>query len=300
MGTSLSLIIRILLLFLATCQLSACYQNIQEEQGERKPEYASLGESKTILFIHGMYLTPDSWSNWEDHFQAQGYETHAPAWPLHDLSVAEQNQLHPSDTLGNLTLEAVLNHYRAYLATLDEKPIAIGHSMGGLIAQMLLEEGLLSAGIALHSAPPFGVISAEPKFLKANWPMLNPLISVDQPIQLTFPQFQYGFANGMELSQQQSAYQTYLVPESRRVGRVTTTRAAELKLDEARGPLLLVSGGIDRTITASLNYANYRAYRNTPAITDYKQFPTRNHWTIGMTGWQEVADYCVNWIENQR
>lgn len=293
-------ILRILISILTLSSLTACYKHIEEEQGQRNPEYATIQDSKTIIFIHGMYLTPKVWQPWEEYFQAQGYETHAPAWPLHELSIEEQNQLHPSDTLGALTLKEVLNHYRAYLATLDEKPIGIGHSMGGLIVQMLLEEGLLSGGIALHSAPPFGVISAEPAFLKANWPMLNPLISSNEPIQLTFQQFQYGFVNGMNELQQKAAYDGFMVPESRRVGRATTTSAAKLALDLPRGPLLLVSGGIDRTITTNLNYANFRAYRDTPAITDYKQFPQRNHWTIGMDGWQEVADYSLAWIEAQR
>ncbi|HAG92895.1 MAG TPA: alpha/beta hydrolase [Gammaproteobacteria bacterium] len=280
--------------------LGACKLNVIEEEGPRSAEFSRIGNSQTIVFIHGMYLTPAVWNDWQNYFEAQGYETHAPAWPLHEFSVEEQNQLHPNATLGELSLKDVLNQYRAFINTLDEKPIAIGHSMGGLVAQMLLEEGLLSGAIAIHSAPPYGVLSAEPEFLKANWPMLNPLISVDEPIQLTLSQFQYGFANGMEESEQQAAYEEYLVPESRRVGRATTTKAAQLQFDVAREPLLLIAGGIDRTITARLNYANFQAYRRTPAITDFRQFPQRNHWTIGMSDWQSVANYIAQWIEAQR
>lgn len=297
LSTRCGRILTIALLFFA---LGACKLNVIEEVGPRSPEFTRIGNSKTILFIHGMYLTPDAWSEWRNYFESLGYETHAPAWPLHDLSVEEQNQLHPNATLGALTLKDVLNQYRAYINTLDEKPIAIGHSMGGLISQILLEEDLLSGAIALHSAPPFGVLSAEPEFLKANWPMLNPLISVDEPIQLTLRQFQYGFANGMEESAQQSAYQQFMVPESRRVGRATTTTAAALQLDVPREPLLLIAGGTDRTITARLNYANFQAYQNTPAITDFRQFPERNHWTIGMNNWESVAEHIAQWIEEQR
>ncbi|AUM11983.1 alpha/beta hydrolase [Ketobacter alkanivorans] len=279
--------------------LSACKQTVLEEKGVREPEFPTIESSQTILFIHGMYLTPQAWAEWRQYFEERGYRTYAPAWPLHDLSIEEQNRLHPNADLGELRIEEVLNQYRAFLGTLDEKPIAIGHSMGGLIAQLLLEEDLISGAIALHSAPPFGVISAEPAFLKANWPMLNPLIPANNPIQLTFKQFQYGFTNGMTEAEQISAYE-HMVPESRLIGRSTTTTATALERDAPRKPLLIVSGGTDRTITASLNYANFEAFRNTPAITDYKQFPERNHWTIKANNWESVADYSLEWIESNR
>lgn len=288
------------LLALGVCWLTACKFSVLEQQGPREPEFERLGASQSIVFIHGMYLTPDAWGPWQDFFEAQGYTTYAPAWPLHELSVMEQNQQHPSAALGELTLEDVLNRYRNFVLELDEKPIVIGHSMGGLIAQLLLQEGRVSGAVALHSAPPYGVISAEPAFLKANWAMLNPLIPAGEPQQLTLKQFQYGFVNGMDAEQQQAVFERFVVPESRRVGRSTLTRAASLDLAVARGPLLLVAGGEDRTITARLNYANFDAYEATPAITDYRQYPERNHWTLGMAGWEIVAGDVVDWIEQQR
>jgi pimeloyl-ACP methyl ester carboxylesterase len=288
------------LILCAVVLLGACKSQILEQQGPRDATYSTIGTSTNVVFIHGMYLTPDSWQHWERYFEAQGFNTHSPAWPLHDLSIEEQRNLHPSDTLAALSLDEVVEHYRTYISTLDEKPIVVGHSMGGLIAQLLLQEDLIAAGIAIHSGPPQGVISVEPAFLKANWPMLNPLISAAEPLLLTFKQFQYGFVNGMDLAEQEQAYADNIVPESRRVGRATTTRAAALNTELARGPLLLISGGRDRTITPSLNYANFSAYHDTPAITDYKQFPERNHWTIKQEGWENVADFIIQWVENNR
>jgi len=280
--------------------LSGCKSHVLEKQGDRQDHYPTLQNTQTLLFIHGMYLTSESWEAWQAYFEAEGFTTVAPDWPLHELSVTELNALHPDPILGELQLSDVVDHYREALAQLEEKPIAIGHSMGGLIAQILLEENLIAGAIALNSAPPFGVISVEPQFLKANWPMLNPIHSASTPIQMGFEHFQYAFANGMELEAQQAAYDQFMVPESRRVGRATTTSAAKINTDVSRGPLLIISGGIDRTITPSLNYTNFQIYDNSPAITDYKQFPNRNHWTTGDTGWQTVAAYSLDWIEQNR
>lgn len=295
-----SIYIKTLLFLCFITLLSACKAHIDEEKGPRQDQFPRIENSRQVLFIHGMYLTPLAWQQWQQYFEANGYETLAPAWPLHESSVEQQNDLHPSPELGELSLNQIIDHYRGILSELEEKPIAVGHSMGGLITQILLQENLIAAGIAIDSAPPFGVLTLEAKFLKANWPMLNPIYSAADPIKLTFKQFQYGFTNNMELDDQQQAYATYIVPESRRVGRATTTTASRIDSTVARGPLLLISGGEDRTITASLNHLNFERYKNSPAITDYKQFPERNHWTIQQDGWEHVADYSLKWISENR
>ena len=282
--------IKLLLVLPFIMLLAACNAKITEVTGPRLPDYRTISNSGTVVFIHGMYLTPRIWEGWEERFQAAGYTTHSPAWPLHELSVEDQNALHPSAELGALTLPAVLQHYRDFIATLDEEPILVGHSMGGLIVQLLLAEGIGAGGIAIDSAPPFGVISIDPAFLKANSPHLNPFLKASVPVQLTFGQFQFGFANGMPEEQQSAIYQEQVVPESRRIGRFTLTSQAKVDATVARTPLLLIAGGKDHTIPANLNYSNFQIYRNTPAITDYKMFPDRNHLTIVQAGWEQVAD----------
>lgn len=181
--------------------LMACNMNVTEVTGPRLPDYKRIEKSRTVVFIHGMYLTPNAWESWERQFQVAGYDTYSPSWPLHDASVGEQNDRYPDAELGALTLSAVLQHYREFILTLDEAPILVGHSMGGLIVQLLLAEGIGAGGIAIDSAPPFGVISVSPIFLKANFPHLNPLASAGSPVKLSFKQFQFGFANGMEEEQ---------------------------------------------------------------------------------------------------
>ena len=299
-------ILNIALLLLFAVQLTACNSDVVEDKSPRDPGYKLILPSQTIVFIHGMYLTNKVWSDWQSYFQELGYSTHSPAWPLHELTVQQLNDLHPDPQLGELQLAEVLDYYKQYLAGFDEPPIVIGHSMGGLITQLLLAEAenntdfSIAAGIAINSAPPFGVISGKPNFLKANWPHLNPLLDISQPTQLTFRQFQFGFVNSMPLEAQQTAFYEYVVPESKRIGRVSLTSGARVKTSLKRAPLLLIAGGKDNTIPASLNYTNFKKYRNTPAITDYRQFSARNHWTIKQPGWQAVADYVTQWIEENR
>jgi pimeloyl-ACP methyl ester carboxylesterase len=143
-----------------------------------------IAKSKTVVFVHGMFMTPLAWEKWEAHFAAKGYKTLAPAWPLHDLPIEDQRKNHPNPKLGELTLDTVLSHYRQVLKGLDEKPILVGHSMGGLIVQILLAEGLGAAGIAIDSAPPKGVISLKYSFLKSNWPVISPSAKVSEPFFL--------------------------------------------------------------------------------------------------------------------
>jgi len=288
--------IKYLLIFLMGNFLAACNPEVLEQKGPRDPSFQITENSHTVLFIHGMYLTPIVWNEWENYFQDLGYTTFSPAWPLHDLSVEELNNLHPRAELGALTLSEVVDHYRKIIAGLDEKPIVVGHSMGGLITQKLLQEGLIAAGIVIDSAPPQGVISAEPNFLQANWPHLNPLLSISEPTRMTPSEFGFAFTNGMSPAEQEAAYNNYAVPESRRIGRAPITPEAAIDDIAARAPLLIIASGQDNIVTASLNYLNFIKYRNTPAITDFKQFPDRNHWTITAAGWGAVADYVQNWI----
>ena len=132
---------------------------------------------QTVVFIHGMFMTPLCWEHWRSRFAARGYTTLAPAWPGRDLSVQELNAKHPDPRLGRLSLTDVVEHFESEINKLDQKPILVGHSMGGLIAQILLHRDLAAAAVAVDPAPPAGVFSLEWSFLKANWPMVNPLVS---------------------------------------------------------------------------------------------------------------------------
>lgn len=253
--------------------------------------------SKTIVFIHGMYMTPLCWEYWEERFQAKGFRTIAPAWPGRDKSVKELQT--SDDKLGKLNLADILDHFTKKIRALDEKPILIGHSMGALATQILHNRGLSSAAIAIDSAPPAGVFTTKFSFLKANWGHVTPFANPNSPVFMTFERFQYAFVNGMELSEQRAAFEKYVVPESRAVPRQSLTSVGKVDFKKDHAPLLLIAGGNDHIIPPSLNKTNYEKYKASSSVTDFKEFPGRNHFLLGQKNWEEIADHCMGWIASQ-
>jgi len=254
-------------------------------------------KTKTIVFIHGMFMTPLCWEHWIERFQAKGYRCLAPAWPGRDKPIEVQRRNHPDPELGKLKLIDVVESLAAVLKALDEKPAIIGHSMGGLVIQLLLQRDLAVAGIAIDPAPPLGVITTAFSFLKANFPMINPLIPVTQPAMMSFEQFQYAFVNTQPVTEQRAAYDRYVVPESRGVPTQSLTSVAKVDFKKPHPPLLITAGEKDHIIPASLNRTNYNKYKASPSQTDFKQFDGRDHFGIGEKGWEEMADYSLAWLE---
>ena len=255
--------------------------------------------TKTILFLHGMYMTPLCWEHWLDFFQARGYRCLAPAWPGRDQPIQALRKAHPDPKLGQLTLEQVIESYANLIPSLAEMPILIGHSMGGLVVQLLLQRDLGCLGVAIDSAPPQGVFTANPAFLRSNWPHINPFVPQDQPIQMTLERFRFTFVNDLPPAVQQAAFERYVVPESRRVPTQALTRLARIDFNKPHPPLLMVAGSNDHLIPASLNRLNFTKYRKSASITDFMEFPGRTHFTIGQDGWQEVATAVAAWLEEK-
>jgi alpha-beta hydrolase superfamily lysophospholipase len=194
-------------------------------------------------------------------------------------------------------LNRVLDHFADTIKTLDEKPIIIGHSMGGLVVQLLLQRDLAAAGVAIDSAPPLGVFTTKWSFLKSNWPHITPFVSQNSPIEMTFERFQYTFVNSFPLAEQRAAYKRYVVPESRRIPRNSLTARVDFK--KSHPPLLLIAGSADNIIPASLIKSNYTKYKRSSSITDFKEFAGRTHFIIGQKNWEEVAEYILEWL-NER
>ena len=250
--------------------------------------------AKTIVFVHGMYMTPLCWEHWEEYFRAKGYECLAPAWPGRGEPVEVLRQRHPDPRLGSVTLTDILEHYNKVIASLDQKPILIGHSMGALAVQLLLQKGVARAGVAIDSAPPMGVFTTKWSFLKSNWPDITPFASLQEPIAMSFERFRYTFVNNMPMAQQRAAFDRYVVPESRRVPRESLTAWIDFKKPHA--PLLFIAGSEDHIIPASLNRTNYKKYRDPSSEVAFEEFAGRNHFIIGQDHWQEVAQYVDAWI----
>jgi pimeloyl-ACP methyl ester carboxylesterase len=253
--------------------------------------------AKTIVFIHGMFMTPLCWEPWAQYFREQGYTCLTPPWPGRDQPVANLVAAHPNPQVGQLTLRQVLAYYADLVQKLPEKPVLIGHSMGGLMTQLLIQRGLAAAGIAIHSGPPLGLLSLEPSFLKSALPIL--FAPPTQPYYMTFEHFQYTFVHTLPLAEQKAAYETYVVPESRQVAwQMISNSVSWLDFNKPHAPLLLTAGSADRIIPASLNRNNAARYgKNAPV--DFKEFPGRTHFVLGQPGWEEVATYGAAWLKTK-
>jgi alpha-beta hydrolase superfamily lysophospholipase len=237
------------------------------------------------------------WEQWITYCQAKGYRCLAPDWPGRNQPVDVLRKNHPDPLLGQLTLRRVLEHFADIIKKQDEKPVIIGHSMGGLVVQLLLQRDLAAAGVAIDSAPPMGVFTTKWSFLKSNWPHITPFVSQSAPIDMTFERFQYTFVNGMSLAEQRAAYERYVVPESRRIPRESLT--AKVNFKKPHSPLLLIAGSADNIIPASLIKSNYAKYKLSRSVTDFKEFAGRTHFIIGQKAWEEVAEDILAWLNDK-
>ena len=251
-------------------------------------------KSKSIVFIHGLFLNPESWSNWKAFFEEKGYTTYAPSYPGHDGDPAKLREKAP-ENLGKLTFSDVLNQMEAFIQTLSEKPILVGHSMGALVVQKLVEKELAEAAIIISSAPPKGVITTKLSFAKSNFGLLNPLKgnSVHYP---TKKWFHYAFTNTLSKMESDRIFDQYVVPESRNIPRETLKKAGEIDFKKPHVPMLFISGKEDHIIPFSLNSQNYRRYKDNNSIREHKIFEGKDHFIIGSENWQEVAAYAHKWI----
>lgn len=252
------------------------------------------------MFIHGMFMTPHAWDSWQPHFRACGYSTSAPPWPEHEGRPEALRRNPRNSALGRLTLEDVLQSYRALISALREKPVLIGHSMGGLVAQKLLSEGMAAAGIAINSAPPRGVFAFDWPFIRSNWPLLNPFAGAGLSAALTFEQFKYALANRLSPGQARVVYQDQIVPESRLVAKGVFSESAAVDFGASRGPLLMIAGGGDHLVPAALNLKNVACYAGSPSVTEFRLYEGRSHLTILEPGWRQLASYCVDWLDRRK
>jgi alpha-beta hydrolase superfamily lysophospholipase len=255
--------------------------------------------SDTIVLIHGLWLTPRSWEHWISRYTAAGYTVLAPPWPGLDGEV-EALRADPTALTG-LTVSTIVDHYERIVRGLDRPPMIIGHSFGGTFVQLLLDRGLGAVGVAIAPAPVKGV-ELSLSTVRTMLPVLRNPANRHRAVPLTPDQFHDAFANTMTAAQARVAYDRYLVPAAGGVlfeGALAGLRpGAATKVDFAnrnRAPLLFVAGGADRLIPPAVTRVNARRYRRSGALTAYREFPGRSHFTIGQPGWEEVADHALSW-----
>jgi pimeloyl-ACP methyl ester carboxylesterase len=254
----------------------------------------------TIVLIHGLWMTPRSWEGWVDRYRVRGHQVLAPAWPGMEGEV-EELRGDPSP-IARLDARRIIDHYDRIVRDLPQPPILMGHSFGGAFVQVLLDRGLGGAGVAIDSAPVKGVLKLPWSTLRTAWPGLRDPLNRHRPFALTPEQFHYRFTNRLSPEESARVYERYAVPGSAQVlfdaALANLNPRAAIRVDpanSARAPLLLIAGGRDHVSPASLTRSNFNLYRKSNAVTDYREFPGRSHYTLGQDGWEDVADYALDW-----
>jgi len=241
-----------------------------------------------------MYLNGLSWQPWIERARARGFDATAPSWPFHDGEPARLRET-VDPGLGRLTFGDVVASMKTVIDALPERPVVVGHSIGGLATQKLVADGYARAAVAISSAPPQGVLSLAPDFLRANWPHLNPFAG-NRPIRMTKPRFHYTFATTMTRAESDAACDELVVPESRNVPRSTLTAQAHIDFDADHAPLLMLTGDTDHLTPEALIRKNAARYRQAVAV---RTFAHRSHFICNQPGWEEVADASFDFLEQQ-
>jgi len=252
--------------------------------------------SSTIVFITGAVVTSASWDNWKAFFENEGYTCYAPDWPHKQAPAAELRSQHPHSPIAQNSLADVLQVFRDFIAQLPAKPIVIGHSFGGLLVQLLLQQDAVAAGVAIESAPPLGVVVPSWSLIRSVLPMLGLFSSLKTTFLPTFVQWQYAIANGLPLADQQKLYHQLAAPESKKTIRGALSWDARVDFRRPHAPLLFLAGGADRLMPAALNRANHRRYRHAASVTEYRELPGRSHAMLGQCTWREDAAFVQRWL----
>ncbi|MDO9337142.1 MAG: alpha/beta hydrolase [Caulobacter sp.] len=253
--------------------------------------------SKTIVLIHGAWVTPASWASFRQPLEAAGYSVHAPTWPRLDGFTPAEINASPPAGFGALTVGTVVDHLQRFIEALPEQPILIGHSFGGLYTQLLLDRGVGVAGVALNPVLIGGIVPG-PTTLTAALPILARPNGWNRPYAFSRDRWFRRFANGAPKALSDQAYDSFVIPAPGRIFYQAASWIGTL-IDPRRrtAPLLITGGDADRLVTPYLSRAAFRIQKGSPARTDYASFPGMSHFLIAEPGWELVAQTALDWIE---
>lgn len=263
---------------------------------------AATKQDKTIVLIPGLWMTALSWEFWVERYRSRGFDVIARNWPGMDRDIDELRR-DPS-AYENVGVVEVVEHYEQIIRDLDRPTIIMGHSFGGAVTQILLGRGLGVAGVAIDSAPIKGIFRLPWSSVKASFPVLKNPANRHKAVMLTFEEFHWAFANTLTDEQAKTAYERYAIPGPGRpifqaaFANLTPNAATTVEFPDERAPLLLIAGGEDHIAPPALTKSNVKVQHKSKAITAYKEFPGRSHFILGQEGWEEVADFALDWALN--
>jgi pimeloyl-ACP methyl ester carboxylesterase len=259
--------------------------------------------SNNIVLVHGLWMTPLSFEYWAHHYGERGYRVHVPGWPKMDHDIRRLRRF--PESFASLGIRQIVDHYEQMVLGLEEPPILIGHGLGGLVVQVLLDRGLGSCGVAVASAPIRGIWTIPYTRMRVVTPQILSQLA-GGCVQLTAAQFHQAFMNTSSRDEAYRTWERYVVPGPGRVllqaGLANLNPFSDTAINvrrNSRAPLLMIAASHDRLSPPSMIRANVRAYRESIATTEYKEFPGRTHFVIAQSGWQEVAEHALSWARDQ-
>jgi non-heme chloroperoxidase len=270
---------------------------------EREQIKAANASGKTpAVFVHGLWLLPSSWDRWRAVFEEVGFTTLSPGWPDDPNTVDEANR-HP-EVFAHKTVGQVAQHFQDVIGELQQKPVVLGHSFGGLLAQILAGRGASAASVAIDPAPFRGVLPLPISALKSAFPVLGNPLNHGRAVPLTYEQFRYAFANAVSEDEARELYNTYAVPAAGaplfQAATANLNPWTEVKVktkNPERGPLLIISGELDHTVPPAIAKASYKRQRKNNGFTEIVEIPGRGHSLTIDHGWREVCDISLQFLQ---
>jgi non-heme chloroperoxidase len=255
-----------------------------------------------IVFVHGLWLLPSSWDRWAIFFEEAGFTALTPGWP-DDPSTVDEANANP-DVFANKTIGQVADHVAEIVRRLQRKPAIVGHSFGGLLAQILAGRGLSLATVAIDPAPFRGVLPLPLSALRSSFPVLGNPANRHRAVPLTYEQFRYAFANAVSEEEAKQLYEEFAVPAPGaplfQAATANLNPWTEAKVDTEnpdRGPMLIISGEKDHTVPWAIANASFKRQRRNEGVTEIKKIPNRGHSLTIDSGWREVADTALAFVK---
>jgi non-heme chloroperoxidase len=264
-------------------------------------ERANASGLTPVAFVHGLWLLPSSWDRWAALFEEAGFAAVSPGWP-DDPDTVEEAKAHP-EVFAHKSVGQVADYVDGIIRRLDKKPVVIGHSFGGLLAQIIAGRGLASVTVAIDPAPFRGVLPLPISALRSASPVLSNPANRNRAVPLTYEQFRYGFANAVGEDEAKELYETYSVPGSGtpifQAASANLNPWTEAKVNTKnpdRGPLLIISGEKDHTVPPAIATAAYKRQKGNEGVTEIVEIKGRGHALVIDSGWREVADTALEFV----
>jgi non-heme chloroperoxidase len=276
----------------------ASISNYEAEQIEQ----ANAAGQTPVVFIHGLWLLPSSWDRWASVFEQAGYAPLTPGWP-DDPQTVEQANAKP-EVFAHKSVGDVADHFGEVISKLKQKPAVVGHSFGGLLAQILAGRGLSAVSVAIDPAPFRGVLPLPISALKSASPVLGNPANRNRAVPLTYEQFRFGFANAVSEEEAKELYTTFAVPaaglplfQAATANLNPWTEAKVNSKNPDRGPLLILDGEKDNTVPWAIAHASFKKQKRNKGVTEIVQIPNRGHALTIDSGWREVADTALEFVK---